>query len=168
MKKLIFLGVGIVLLVVVAAVGMSLVSGGGDDSEEVAAKPEEPKAPAVPLTIEMRPMSVPLVRDGDVVRYVILTAKYDLLARPDQISDPETARPTLRDAIVRAVHADPIKVSGDTFDQSDLEARFRASAERVFDAGVTQTVEVGEAQASKPAAQAPKPAPKKDHGDDHH
>lgn len=167
LKKLIFLGVGIILLVVVAAVGMSLVSGGGEETE-VAAKPEEPKEPAEPLSIEMRPISVPLVSDGDVVRYVIMIAKFDLMARPDQAAEAEASRPKLRDAIVRAVHEEPITVSGDSFDQTDLEQRFLAAAKSVFDSGMTQSVEVGEAKASQPAAAAPKPAPKKDSGDDHH
>lgn len=169
MKKLIFLGVGIVLLVVVAAVGMSLIGGGGgEETEEVAAKPEEPKEPAEPLSIEMRPISVPLVSDGDVVRYVILIAKFDLMARPDQALEAEAVRPKLRNEIVRTVHDKPIKLSGDTFDQADLEQRFLDSANKVFDSGMTQAVEVGEAKASQPAVESPKPAPKKDKGDGHH
>jgi hypothetical protein len=168
-KKLIFLGVGIILLVVVAAVGMSFVGGGGSEEEQVAAKPEEPKEPPAPLTIELRPMSVPLVQDGDVSRYVIMMAKYDLMVRPDQAAAVEENHPVLRDALVRAVHAKPIKASkdGKSFDATDLEARFIEAANKVFPKGATQKVEVGEAQASKPAPAAPPPAPKKESGGGH-
>ncbi len=164
MKKLIFLGVGIILLVVIAAAGMSLVSGGGNEEEEVAAVPEEPKEPAEPHTLEIRPISAPLLQDGNVSRYVILTAKFDLLARPDQAAAAEENRPVLRDALVRALHAKPVKISkdGSTFDAADLQARFISAANEVFDKGMTQQVEVGEARASERAPAQPPPAPKKE------
>ncbi len=168
MKKILFLVVGIILLVVLAAAGMSFIGGGGGAEKEVTeVKPEVPLDPAAPVTYELRPISIPLVRDNKVRQYIIMVGRIELMARPDQASLAEENRPLLRDAIVREIHATPIKLKDDgSFDQRDLDARLRASAEKVFDKGIVQSVEIGVAQASRPAppAAAPPPPPKKSSG----
>ncbi|NQV79893.1 MAG: hypothetical protein HQ495_05020 [Alphaproteobacteria bacterium] len=163
MKKILILVGGIVLLVVVAAVGMSLVSGGGGEEEEVAeAKVEAPLEAATPVVYDIRPLSVPLIRGDKVRRYLIVVGRYDLLARPDQASLAEENRPLLRDAIVRDVHARPLKLTEDgSVDTHDLEERFLASANRVFAKGIVQSVEAGAAKAGRPAPPAAAPPPPK-------
>ena len=168
MKKILFLVVGIILLVVLAAAGMSFIGGGGGQEKEVAeVKPEVPLDPAAPVTYELRPISIPLVRDNKVRQYIIMVGRIELMARPDQASLAEENRTLLRDAIVREIHATPIKLKDDgSFDQRDLDARLRASAEKVFDKGIVQSVKIGVAQASRqaPPAAAPPPPPKKSSG----
>jgi hypothetical protein len=163
-KKLLFLGVGIILLVVVAAVGMSLIGGGAKDEEEVAeVEVEEHVEPTETVEYEMRPMSVPIVSNNKVKRYVIMSAKYELVARPDQAARAEEDRPLLRDAIVRSVHANPLRLREDgSIDLRDLNARFLQSARDVFHSDIAQRVDVGEAKAGRPAPPgAAKPPPKK-------
>ncbi len=169
MKKLLFLGVGIILLVVVAAVGMSLVGGGGEKEEVAEVKVEEPVEPAETVVYEMRPLGVPVIRDDKIRRYVIMSAKYELLARPDQAAHAEEDRPILRDAIVRSVHANPLRLKEDGWiDPRDLNARFLQSANKVFH-DIVQSVEVGEAKAGRPAPPAAAPKPKQESsGGGHH
>lgn len=157
-------------MVVVAAIGMSLVSGGGGEEEDVAeTKVETPLEPATPIVYQIRPLSVPLIRGDKVSRYLIVVGRYDLLARPDQASLAEENRPLLRDAIVRDVHARPLKLTEDgSVDAHDLEARFLASAKKVFPSGIVQSVEAGAAKAGRPApAAAAPPPPKKSSGGGH-
>ena len=164
MKKLLFLGVGIILLVVVAAVGMSLIGGGAKDEEEVAeVEVEEHVEPTETVEYEMRPMSVPIVSNNKVKRYVIMSAKYELVARPDQAARAEEDRPLLRDAIVRSVHANPLRLREDgSIDLRDLNARFLQSARDVFHSDIAHSVDVGEAKAGRPAPPGPAaPPPKK-------
>ena len=161
MKKLLFLGVGIILLVVVAAVGMSLVGGGAKEEEVAEVKVEEPVVPAETVVYEMRPLGVPVISNNKVRRYVIMSAKFELLARPDQAAHAEEDRPILRDAIVRSVHDKPLRLKEDgSIDQRDLSARFLQSANQVFH-GIAKGVEVGEAKAGRPAPPAAAPPPKK-------
>ena len=107
-----YLGVGIILLVGVAAVGMSLV-GGGPKEEVAEAKVEAPVEPTEAHEYEMRLMSVPVVSNNKVRRYVIMSAKFELLARPDEAAHAEEDRPVLRDAIIRSVHAKPLRLRED-------------------------------------------------------
>jgi hypothetical protein len=160
-KKLLFLGVGVILLVVVAAVGMSLV-GGGPKEEVAEVKVEAPVVPSEKVEYEMRPIGVPVVSDNKVRRYVIMSAKYELLARPDQAAHAEEDRPVLRDALVRSVHDKPLRLKEDgSIDSRDLSARFLQIANKVFHDGIAKGVDVGEAKAGRPAPPAAAPPPKK-------
>ena len=164
MKKLLFLGVGIILLVVVAAVGMSLVGGGAEEEEvaEVEVEVEEHLEPAEAVEYEMRPLSVPIVSNNKVKRYVIMLAKYELVARPDQAAHAEEDRPVLRDAIIRSVHSKPLRLREDgSIDPRDLKARFLQSARDVFHSDIAQSVDVGKAKAGRPAPPTAAPPPKK-------
>ena len=163
MKKLLFLGVGVILLVVVAAVGMSLVGGGAKEEEVAKVEVEEHVEPAEASEYEMRPMSVPVVSNNKVKRYVIMSAKFELLARPDQAAHAEEDRPVLRDAIIRSVHAKPLRLREDgSIDPRDLNARFLQSARDVFHSDIAHSVDVGEAKAGRPAPPGPAaPPPKK-------
>ena len=170
MKKLLFLGVGIILLVVVAAVGISLVGGAPKEEEVAEVKVEEPVEPAEASEYEMRSMSLPVVSNNKVRRYVIMSAKFELMARPDQAAHAEEGRPVLRDAIIRSVHAKPLRLREDgSIDPRDLKARFLQSAKDVFHSDIAHNVEVGEAKAGRPAPPATAPPPKKkSSGGGHH
>ena len=99
-------------MVGVARAGISLV-GGGPKEEVAEVKVEAPVEPAEAHEYEMRLMSVPVVSNNKVRRYVIMSAKFELLARPDEAAHAEEDRPVFRDAVIRSVNAKPLRLRED-------------------------------------------------------
>jgi len=167
-KKLVFLGLGFLLLLGAVGAGLSVMLGGDkSETKAVKAEPPPPPPPSEQTVVDLAAVAVPLVREGRVRRYVTLVVKYDALARPGQKAALDDFKPQLRDAIIREVHGRHLAITADGFDldMKDVEARFGAIGRRILGADTYRGVNVGEAQASAPGAPPPaRPTPSKSSG----
>lgn len=90
------------------------------------APPKEEKKNA-PSALEMAPVALPVVVDGQVVNYVFATVKINLSATAD-LAKWRTREPYIRDAVVKTAHRSPFTRPDDYLSLD--EARLKASVQR--------------------------------------
>ena len=98
----------LILLIVVI-----LLSGGGfgayywfvlKDQQEVAAEPEPPPPPPPPQLVPIEPMTIPVIRQGSVRKYVLLKLTLQLVDQ-DFKDKAIVAMPRIKDQAFRDLHA---------------------------------------------------------------
>lgn len=119
-----------------------------------AAKPDK----AVGQYVDLSPVGLPIVADGQLVNYIFVYVRINLTSgtNPSKWRDRE---PYFRDALVRAAHRTPFTLANDyqKIDTARLTAALSRDAVAITGPGVVKSVVVN-SQAPRWRARAPKPA----------
>ena len=133
------------------AAPLLLLAGGAHAGEDK--KPKE-----VGQYVDLQPVAMPIVVDGQLVNYVYVYVRVNLKGGvdPTKIRDKE---PFFRDALVRDAHRTPFVVPGDwqKVDEAKLVAAMTRDAAAITGPGVVASVVVTSQSPQKPAMP-PRPA----------
>jgi hypothetical protein len=104
---------------------------------------EEKKPKTVGQYIELQPVALPIVSDGQLVNYVFAYVKVNLTPSAD-VSRLRSREPFLRDALVREAHRAPFVVAGDwqKVDEARIDAVMLRNARALLGADAVQSVVV--------------------------
>lgn len=94
---------------------------------QASAPPKEDKKKDGGSNLEMAPVALPVVVDGQVVNYVFATVKINLSATAD-LARWRAREPYIRDAVVKTAHRTPFTRTDDYLSLD--EARLKASVQR--------------------------------------
>jgi hypothetical protein len=123
----------------------------------VAGGDKEPKA--VGQYVDLQPVAMPIVVNGQLVNYVFVYVRINLTAGADVIR-LRTKEPFFRDALVREAHRTPFVVPGDwqKVDTAKLTATLARDAAAIAGPGAVSSVVVT-SQAPQKRVMPPRPTP---------
>jgi len=126
--------------------------------------PKDPKEATGGQYINISPVAVPIVLNGQLINYIFVTVRLNLVGNVDALKMRER-EPYYRDALVRAAHRHPFVKPGDYSHVNEpmLKAAMMAESARLAGPRVITSVEILSAQPQRvtglPRAEAP-PAPR--------
>jgi hypothetical protein len=125
------------------ALGTSLVGATLIAAAPAAAAEHGDKAPPPPPFLDLLPVGMPIVVDGELVNYVFVNVRLNLAPGADMVRC-RAKEPYFRDALVRAGHAQPFVVPGDNdkIDAARLSAVLMRAAPGIAGPGVVRSVVV--------------------------
>jgi hypothetical protein len=93
--------------------------------------------------VDMRPVGLPIIEDGQLLNYVFVNIRLNLNPRAD-VSRWRAKEPYFRDALVRMSHKTSFGAAGnpDAIDPKRLTAALSAAAAQITGPGVIQSVVV--------------------------
>jgi hypothetical protein len=113
---------------------------------------EDKKPKEVGQYVDLQPVAMPIVVDGQLVNYVYVYVRVNLKdgVDPTRIRDKE---PFFRDALVRNAHRTPFIVPGDwqRIDERKLDAAMARDAAAITGPGIVASVVVTSQSPQKPA-----------------
>ena len=138
----------------ILAIPLLLLAGGAHAAEDKGGKTRE-----VGQYVDLQPVAMPIVIDGQLVNYVFVYVRVNLRTGADvtKIRDKE---PFFRDALVRDAHRTPFVVPGDwqKIDEAKLVAAMTRDAAAITGPGVVSSVAVM-SQSPQKRVMPPRPAP---------
>jgi len=131
---------------------MLLLASGGQAAEDK--KPKE-----VGQYVDLQPVALPIVVDGQLVNYVFVHVRINLRTGADVIKVREK-EPFFRDALVRDAHRAPFTVASDwqKIDEAKLIAVMTRDATAITGPGIVSSVAVT-SQTPEKRVMAPRPTP---------
>src|ERR1700712_2112519 len=104
---------------------------------------EEKGKPVAGQYVDLQPVAMPIVADGQLVNYVFVYVRVNLKSGADVIKTREK-EPFFRDALVRDAHRTPFIVPGDwrKIDEAKLVAAMTRDAVAITGPGVVASVAV--------------------------
>jgi hypothetical protein len=138
----------------ILAIPLLLLAGGAHSAEE-----KDKKAKEVGQYVDLQPVAMPIVVDGQLVNYVFVYVRINLKTGADviKVRDKE---PFFRDALVRDAHRTPFVLANDwqKVDEAKLVAAMTRDAAAITGPGIVSSVALM-SQSPQKRVMPPRPAP---------
>jgi hypothetical protein len=140
-------------LLVLAIPLLLLLAGGAHAGEE-----KDKKTKEVGQYVDLQPVAMPIVVDGQLVNYVFVYVRVNLRAGAD-VTKVREKEPFFRDALVRDAHRTPFIVPGDwqRVDEAKLVAAMTRDAAAITGPGIVSSVALT-SQSPQKRVMPPRPA----------
>jgi hypothetical protein len=137
----------------VLAIPLLLLAGGAHAGEE-----KDKKTKEVGQYVDLQPVAMPIVVDGQLVNYVFVYVRVNLRAGAD-VTKVREKEPFFRDALVRDAHRTPFIVPGDwqRVDEAKLVAAMTRDAAAITGPGIVSSVALT-SQSPQKRVMPPRPA----------
>jgi hypothetical protein len=141
------------LLNLVIPLSLLLVAGGAHAGDE-----KDKKSKEVGQYVDLQPVAMPIVVDGQLVNYVFVYVRVNLKAGAD-VTKVRDKEPFFRDALVRDAHRTPFVIPGDwqKVDEAKLVAAMTRDAAVITGPGIVSSVALT-SQSPQKRAMPPRPA----------
>ena len=137
----------------ILAIPLLLLAGGAHAGEE-----KDKKSKEVGQYVDLQPVAMPIVVDGQLVNYVFVYVRVNLKAGAD-VTKIREKEPFFRDALVRDAHRTPFIVPGDwqKVEEAKLVAAMTRDAAAITGPGIVSSVALT-SQSPQKRAMPPRPA----------